>query len=155
MGVGVRVVLVVMAAMPLLAPYELLVRVDWQDRTSPSFVIAALASAGAAAVTALFLFAAVAGTGSRIVVDRRSATIASTVRSPIVRRSRVFPLGDLVDVELGVQDWSDGGPTYHVRIAMADGTLIRTGATPSRDEAEAVRAVLAGFLAAPSPGMMR
>lgn len=155
MAVGVRVVLVVMAAVPLLAPYELLVRVDWQDLASPLFVIAALVSAGAAAVSALFLVAAVAGTSSRIVVDRRSATISSSVQAPIVRRtSRVFALRDLVAIELGVQDWGDGDPTYHLRIAMADGTLLQTGSTPSRDEAEAVRAGLASLLAAPSSGMV-
>jgi hypothetical protein len=149
MRMGVRIVLGLMGVIPLLAPYELLVRPDWPGG-GPFFAFAALVSAGAVAISVLFLMAASAGTSSRIVFDRRTATITSTVQAPVVRRtSRVFPLHDVVAVEIGVEEWSDGGPTYHVRIALRGGALLRTGGVPSRDEAEAVRTRLADFLATP------
>lgn len=64
---------------------------------------------------------------------------------------RTFPVGDVVAVELGVHEWSDGGPSYHVHVAMADGRAIRTGSSPSRGEVEVVRARLKSFLPATAP----
>ena len=148
MRAGLRVVLAVMGAVPLLAPYELLVRPGWQRVADPFFAFAALVSAGAVAVSCLFLAAAVAGTSSRIVVDRRAGTVAFTSQAPVVRRStRVYALRDVVAVEVGVQDWSDGDPAHHVRLAMVDGTVLRTGSSTSCAEVEAIRARLASFLA--------
>jgi hypothetical protein len=152
MRVGLRIALAAMGAVPLLAPYELLVRVDWRDVASPAFAFAALVSLGAVAVSALFVVAAVAGTSSSIVVDRRAGTISFASQAPITPRSmRTFPVGDVAAVELGVHEWSDGGPSYHVHVAMADGRTIRTGPSPSRDEIEAVRARLASFLPETAP----
>jgi hypothetical protein len=151
MRVGMRVALALMGAVPLLAPYELLVRPDWPDAGGPFFAFAVLVSAGAVAVSVLFLMAALAGTSSRIVFDRRSETITSTVQAPLTRRtSRAFPLRDVVAVEIGAEDWSDGGPTYHVRVAMAGGHVLRTAGSPSRVEADAARERVASFLATPS-----
>jgi len=148
MRAGLRVVLAVMGAVPLLAPYELLVRPGWQRVADPFFAFAALVSAGAVAVSGLFLAAAVAGTSTRIVVDLRAGTVAFTSRAPIVRRgTRLFALRDVVAVEVGVQDWSDGDPAFHLRVAMADGTVLRTGSSTSRAAVEAIRARLASFLA--------
>jgi len=93
MRVGLRIALAAMGAVPLLAPFELLVRVDWHDLASPAFVFAALISLGAVAVGALFVFAAVAGTSSSIVVDRRAGTISFASQAPITPRSmRTFPV---------------------------------------------------------------
>jgi hypothetical protein len=141
----------ILAVVPLWAPYELLVRPGWPNPAGPFFAFAALVSAGAVAVAMLFLVAALTGTSSSLVFDRRTATITSTAQAPLVRRkSRVAPLQDVVAVEIGDHEWSDGGPTFHVRVAMADGLLLRTGATPSRHEAELVRGQVVAFLATPS-----
>jgi hypothetical protein len=147
MGVGLRVALVVVGAVPLLAPYELLVRVRWNDLASPFFVMAALVSLGAVAVSAFFMFAALAGTSSSIVVDRRAGILSFASKAPIARRiMRTCLVGDVVGVDLGVVEWSDGGPSYHVRVALSDGRVLRTGASSSRDEVEAVRVLLVSFL---------
>lgn len=146
--VGVRVALAVMAAVPLLAPYELLVRVVWRDLASPAFAFAVLVSAGAVLVSGLLVGAAVAGTSSRIVLDRRSGTVARTAWAPAVRRStRTYPLRDVVAVEPGVRDWSEGEHTYHVRLVLADDTVLETGPSRSRDHNDALRTRLVAFLA--------
>jgi hypothetical protein len=45
--------------------------------------------------------------------------------APVVRRGRrVYPLSSVTGVEVGARDWSDGAPTYHLRIVMDDGTVI-------------------------------
>jgi hypothetical protein len=145
---GVRVALAVMAAVPLLAPYELLVRLEWRDLASPAFAFAVLVSAGALLVSGLLVGAAVAGTSSRIVLDRRAGTVARTAWAPAVRRAtRTFPLRDVVAVEPGVRDWSEGAPTYHVRLVLADGTVLETGPSRSRQDTDALRTRLVGFLA--------
>jgi hypothetical protein len=149
---ALRFALVAMAVVPLLAPYELLVRTAWRDLTSPFFVVAVLVSAGAVLVSGLLLFAALAGTSSRVVLDRRAGTASFTSWAPAVpRATRVLALRDVVGVEVGARDWSDGGQSYHVRLVVADGSVWVTGSSASRDDADAIRARLVGFLAGPVP----
>ena len=143
---GLRVVLVLLAALPLLAPYELLVRVHWQDYLNPFFLLAALISAGAAVVSLLLVFAAVAGISSQLVFDRSAATLTYSFEAPVVRRtSRVYPLSAVGSVAVEERTWSDGTPTYHLRIAVDSGAVIESGSSSSRDEVEAIRARIERF----------
>ena len=64
MARGTRLLFALLALFPLLAPYELIWRVRWTDYMSPFFLIAAIISAGAVTLSALLVFAAVAGLSS-------------------------------------------------------------------------------------------
>lgn len=151
MGAGLRIALAAMAAVPLLAPYELLLRPGWPHLAGPALVVPTIVSLGAIVVSGVLLAAAVAGTSSRIVVDRRAGTVAFASQAPVARRrTRVFALRDVVGVELGVQDWSDGDATYRVGVVMADGTVLRTGPSTSRADIAEIRERLASFVASPT-----
>ena len=149
MRVGMRVLLAALGLFPLLAPYELLIRIDWDHFMNPFFFLAAFVSAGATALSALLFFAAVAGLSSKIVFDRRTATFSYSSEAPVVRRTRqVQPLSDVRSIEVGVRDWSDSAPTYYLVVTVKDGTVFESGSSWSRDEIERIRGRVDQFLKA-------
>jgi len=149
MRVGMRVLLSALGLFPLLAPYELLIKIDWEHFMNPFFFLAAFISAGATALSAFFFFAAVAGLSSKIVFDRHTEKFSYSREATVVRRTRqVQPLSAVRNIEVGVRDWSDGAPTYHLSVIVKDGTVFESGSSWSRDEIEWIRRRVEQFLAA-------
>jgi hypothetical protein len=148
MRVGMRVLLAALGLFPLLAPYELLIKPDWEHFMSPFFFLAASVSAGAAALSAFLFVAAVGGLSSRMVFDRRAATFSYSSEAPALRRAtQARPLADVRSIEVGVRDWSDSAPTYHLRVTVKDGAIFESGSSWSRDEIERIRSRVDQFLA--------
>ncbi|MGK2905275.1 MAG: hypothetical protein ACSLFH_02885 [Desulfuromonadales bacterium] len=144
-----RILLAALGFFPLLAPYELLIRIDWAHFMNPVFFLAAFISAGATALSAFLFFAAVAGLSSKIVFDRHTATFSYSSEAPVVRRTRqVQPLSEVRNTEVSVRDWSDSAPTYHLSITVKDGTVFESGSSWSREEIEWIRGRVDHFLAA-------
>ena len=56
------------------------------------------------------------------------------------------PLSSVRAIEVETHDWSDGAPSYSLKITMADGIAIGSAASGSREEVERVRARVEGFL---------
>lgn len=150
MHAGMRIALAVPGLFPLLAPYELLIKTDWAYFLHPFFFFAALVSAGAVALGALLFFSAVAGLSSSMVFDRRAATFSYAQQAPVVRRStQVWPLTAVRNTELGVREWSDGAPSYYLRVILQDGSTFESGSSWVRDEIDRIREQVEQFLAAP------
>jgi hypothetical protein len=148
MRVGMRVVILLLALIPWLAPYELLLKIEWTRFVHPFFAFALLVSLGAVAVSALFAFAALAGLSSRIVLDAESRSITVTEVAPVIPlRTRVRPLSSVRGVEVETHDWSDGAPSYSLEIEMADGESFASGSSWSRDDVERARVRVEAFLA--------
>lgn len=148
MRLGMRVFLALLAIFPVIAPYELLVRVDWQHYINPFFFCAAFISAGAIAVSVFFVLAAFAGLSSRIIFDKSNSSLTHSFEAPVVRRTRrTYPLAALAKVETIERDWSDGSPTYHLEVVLDDGTVIESGSSWSRTEIDAIRIHVVRFLA--------
>lgn len=149
MRVRTRVLFAVLGFFPLVAPYELLIRTNWEHYLNPFFVLSAFIAAGATVVSALLFYAAIAGLSSTMVFDKSAATFNYSSQSPIVRRSRLaYSLSAVRSVEVGLRDWSDGAPSYHLNVIMSDGTVFESGASWLRDDIEAIRGVVNTFLAA-------
>ncbi|MDZ4181002.1 MAG: hypothetical protein U1E29_17515 [Coriobacteriia bacterium] len=145
---GVRLLLAAFSLIPLLAPYELLVRVKWESLLHPFFIFAALISAGAIAVSGLLLFAAVAGLSARMVFDLARGTVTYSTTAPVIRmRTSVFPLAAIGRIEVGAREWSDGEPTYHLRISMVGESVIEIGSARNRGAVEQIASSLDAFLA--------
>jgi hypothetical protein len=127
---GARWVLAALSLFPLLAPYELLLRISWQSYWHPFFLLAALVSAGAVALSLLLLFAAVAGLSTRMLFDAAESNFTYTARAPILRTSRVqHPLSSLQRVEVGTSEWSEGAPSYFLRVVMDSGEAFSSGSS--------------------------
>ncbi|MBE0596829.1 MAG: hypothetical protein IH614_06155 [Desulfuromonadales bacterium] len=143
---GSRLLFAILGLIPLLAPYELLWRIRWESYLHPFFLLAAVVAAGAVAVSGLFIFAGIAGLATRIVLDRASETFTSTVAAPVVaRRTRIYPLSSLAEVDIRVHEWSDGAPSFSLRFTMADGTTVEAASSWSRTEVERGRAQVEEF----------
>jgi hypothetical protein len=149
---GQRLLFGLLALFPLLAPYELLWRIQWTEYWNLFFLLAAFISAGALALSAFLVFAAVAGLSSRISLDAAGSTLTFTEVAPVVpRRTRVFPLAAIASVDLRIYDWSDSAPSYALSFTMVDGPTFTSGSSWSRAEVEGYRAQVAAFLDRESP----
>lgn len=149
MRAGMRVVLAALGLFPLLAPYELLIKIDWEHFMNPFFFLAVFISAGATVLSAILFFASVAGLSSKIGFDRHTATLSYSREAPVVRLTRqVRPLAAVRSIEVGVRNWSDGAPTYHLRVVVKDGTVFESGSSWSRGEIERIRGRVDQFLPA-------
>ena len=149
---GLRAFYLLIGLVPLAAPYELLIKPGWQTIFHPFFALAAIISGGAVALSALFVWIAVAGIESSARFDRRRRTLTTVERAPIMpTRTRTRPLDELRAIEVEKTEWSDSGPTYSLRLECADGQKLKLLASYARpEEAEAVRRHLGRFLAEPS-----
>jgi hypothetical protein len=148
MPVGRRIVFALIALIPLLAPYELLYRVQWNDYWNPFFLFAALICVGAVALSGLLLFVAVAGLSSRMVFDRMHSSFTYSEVAPLVpQRTRVFPLSSIESIQVRTHEWSDGAPSYSMTVRMEHGATFETSSLWSREEIEQVKDQTETFLA--------
>ena len=144
---GARFELAILGLFPLLAPYELLLRIDWQSYLHPFFLLAAFVSTGAASLSAFLFFAAVAGLSSRMVFDGVRSTFTFSAQAPLVRRSKsLYPMSALERVDVATREWSDGAPTYHLRVVTSEGKIFETGSSWSREEVEMIKKGVDAFL---------
>ena len=134
---GKRLLFALLALFPLIAPYELMLRVGWTDYWHPFFALAALISAGAIALSGFFVFAAVAGLSTRMTLDAARATFTYTQVAPVVpKRSEVFPLSSIQSVHVRTHEWSEGSPSYSLTVEMSDGSTFESGSSWSREDIE-------------------
>ena len=147
MPVGKRIFLALLSLIPLLAPYELLWRVQWHDYWNPVFLLFAIVSAGAIAVSGLFLFAALAGLSSQMSFNALRSTFTYSERAPIVpQRTQVLPLSSIKSIHIRTQEWSDGSPSYSLRVTMFNGAVFDSGSSESRQEIEQAKVQVEAFL---------
>jgi hypothetical protein len=146
-GWGMRLFLAVAGCFPLLAPYELLIKVTWTHYANLFFIFAAIISAGAIALSGALFFAAIAGQQSQIILDKPSATFCYTSVGLMGRPTRrIYPLEQVARVEVGVQSWSDGPPTHSIQVVMCDGRVFKSGSTESQAWIMAIQRRMTQFL---------
>jgi len=142
-----RVLLLLLSLFPLLAPYQLIYLPDWQSYWNVYFLFVALISLGAMAVSAFFVWAAIAGLSTELRFDKNSNTFTYIQQAPVVRPQRTdYPLASIKSVEMEKTEWTDGGPSYHVNIEMIDGRKFTPGSSWSRVETEQERDRVMVFL---------
>lgn len=147
MPLGSRIVIGLAGAIPLLAPYELLVLPGWERALSPAFLFALIISAGAVVVSGLFVFAAIAGLNERMRFDAGAAVFTYVRSAPVLPLKSVsLPFGAIDRVEVAVHTWSEGPDTFSIRVVAADGRMFDSASSESRAEvegyAEHIRALL-------------
>ncbi len=153
MPIGKRLAFLVLALVPLLAPYQLLIAPGWEGILNPYFAFAALVSLGALAVSTFLVWAAIAGIESTARFDRGRRTLTTAAGAPVMPlQTRAYALDDVRAIEVDTTEWSDGGPSYTLRIDTADGQAFKLLAGFEKDEVEEIRRHISRFLAAPSVG---
>lgn len=147
MPVGRRVLFGLLAIFPLLAPYELLLKPGWESILNPFFGFAALISLGALCLSAFLVWAAIAGLESRARFDLPHRTLTTAYWAPVVPLTmRPYSLNDLRAVRLETIEWSEGSPSYSLRIETTDGRSLRLMGEYDRPEVEAIQSRIASFL---------
>jgi hypothetical protein len=147
LSTGQRVFFFLASLVPLLAPYELILKPEWSDSLNLFFLFAAFISAGALLVSALLLWAALAGLDTRLRFDRTRRTFSHSAGAPIVRwRTTVRPIEQIARLEVETHDWSEGAPSYSFRVLLADGREFTSGSSWSRQEIEDVVERVSAFL---------
>jgi len=147
MPVGRRVLFGLLALIPLLAPYELLLKPGWENILNPFFGFAAIISLGAILVSAFLLWAAIAGLESRARFDLQPRSLTTAFWAPIVPLTvRTYSLNDLQTVEVETTEWSDSGPSYSLLIKTIDGRTLRLLGEYDKSGVESVRSRIAHFL---------
>lgn len=144
---GARVVLLALSVFPWLAPYELIVKPDWQGYWNVPCLLAAIVSVGALAVSFLLVWAAVAGLNSVLRIDKTEGTLTYSSGGPVVRwRSARRSMDEIADLEIGEREWSDGGPSYFLVVRMVGGETFKSGSSWSRKEIEDIHGRVSSFL---------
>jgi hypothetical protein len=60
----------------------------------------------------------------------------------------VHALSDIRGVGVGVREWSDGAPSFYLRVTTNDGSVFDTASSWSRDEVERIRNRISEYLGA-------
>jgi hypothetical protein len=128
---------------PLLAPYELLVKPGWTDVPNLAWAFSLVVSLGAAAVSAILLLVAILGINRRVEFNAVSGTIRIAESHLLKRRQeRELPFFEVAGIELVSHDWSDGPSTYDLRLVPKAGKAFAFGDFSKRADAETVLASL-------------
>jgi hypothetical protein len=144
---GNRILFLLLSFFPLLAPYELLFRIRWTEYWNFFFLFAAVISAGAVALSAFLVWAAVAGMNTEMVFDRRQGLFYFAAQAPVLRRRvQEHPLASVKELAIETHEWSDGAPSYSLKALLADGSAVSLSACWSRVEVESVRDQAAAFI---------
>ncbi|HQQ76753.1 MAG TPA: hypothetical protein PLB01_05320 [Thermoanaerobaculia bacterium] len=147
MLVGKRILFFLLGLFPLIAPYELLLEPRWTGYANVFFLFMALVSLGALCVSALLVWAAVAGIASRMTFDRGRRLFTYTAWAPVMgTRTSRCPLDAIAAVEVQTHEWSDGAPSYSLNVVMKDERTFRTSSSWSRKEVETLRRRVEAFL---------
>jgi hypothetical protein len=126
------------SALPLLAPYELLIKPAWSNYLSWAWLFAATISLCALAVSTMLLLTATMGISRRVQFDTEAKMVRVT-ESSLILRPRVFTYSFLQvgEIEVLCNDWSDGPSTYELRLAPGAGKPFTFGYFIMRVDAEA------------------
>jgi hypothetical protein len=151
MPTGTRFVLGLLALFPLMAPYDLLLRLHWAGSLDIFTLFGVVISAGALALSLLLGFAALAGLSTRLAFDATRSTFTYSAVAPLIRQMRVFPLSAVARVEVRTNGWSEGAPSYSLAVTVADGRTFSTGSSWELEEVERARDLIEALLAQSRP----
>ena len=136
MAPAFRVVVFVIGFFPLIAPYELLIKPNWQG-FSLFMILPIIISLGATSIGLTFMAAGLLGLNHALHFDAASKTafyIYETAITPLRRRQ--YDFAEVATVDIHVHTWDSGPDTYGLRVTFADGRKVEVGSFPDKDEAD-------------------
>ncbi len=145
---GKRVLFILLALFPLLAPYELLIRPGWTSYLNFIFILSLVISLGALFLSGFLIFAAVAGLSTQLRFSASERTLTYLREAPIVPlRRELIAFDSISRVEVEKHDWSDGDPTYSLRVTLEDGRTFKSGSVWNQTEINHASQRIEGLLA--------
>ena len=134
---GLRIFLTIVGLFPIfLAPYELLIRPQWNG-FSMYLIIPILVSIGGILLGGLFLAAGLFGLNQTLVFVKETRLIHYSYESAIVPlRRKTYPFRDIAKILVNTHDWTDSPSTYSLQFIFRDERKIETGSFEKRIDAE-------------------
>lgn len=131
-----RPFLFLLGFVPLLAPYELLIRPTWPYGYSIGLLFVVLISAGAVYVSVLFWSAAIWGLNKYACFDAAAQKFTYGYETGATKyREKIIPFAQIEEVRLKTNSWTDGPPSYGMAVKIA-GERMKTLSVPSKEGAE-------------------
>jgi hypothetical protein len=153
MNLGKRVFFLLLALFPLLAPYQLILRTGWTSFFNFIFLLALVISLGAIFLSGFFVFTAVAGLSTLLRFDTHQRVFTYTQAAPIVPLTRKrLPFDQINRLEVEEHDWSDGSPTFSLRVHTKDESSFKSGSFWNKQEAHRLADKVEKLLAQSSAG---
>ncbi len=131
-----RLIIFLVSFFPLLAPYELFVKIRWENYFNLPFFISLLFSVLATVFSLFIMFIAFFAQNQYVCIDR-DKSILTYGWSDALRayRETVYRFEELFPPELVMHPWSDGPTTYNILIKTRTGLKISFGDFESKENA--------------------
>lgn len=127
MSAGLRVLMVLLAALPLLAPYELLMKPHWQGY-GIAWGFALVISLGAVAVSLLLVAAGLLGLNRKLTIDAGEQAVHYAYESALMPlRGRRYGFAEVSRVWIETHDWTDGPASHGICFSFQDGRKVEVG----------------------------
>ena len=134
-----RILLFLIGLLPLLAPYELLIKPQWADDFyfSPIFWLSLLISAGAMALTFFAVFAALYGLNQRVRFDADGQLITHGFEAALLPyRERRYPFSAVETLCVKRHEWIESPTTYSLALKVEGVREVEFGNFTTEEDAE-------------------
>ena len=139
-GRGTRIFIGLLGLVPLIAPYDLLVKARWNSYFNFPFLLALIVSIGAVFVSVMFVYAAAFSMSIKITLDRRAQVFRHSTETPTIRnKTEEHPLSHIQRLDVRETNWSDGPPSYNLQFVMEGNKVYEVGPFNSLAEVDQTR----------------
>jgi hypothetical protein len=146
MPLAARLLILAAGLVPLLAPYELLIKPTWQE-FSLIWLFALVISAGAIATGLLAICVAVFGMSQHIRFDAASRGLTYSFKTAGGRHGeKEYPFSDIERLRVRTHHWTDGPATYNLALKLRATREIEFGRFVVQGDAERYLSVLTGMI---------
>ena len=146
MPLGARLLILGAGLLPLLAPYELLIKPTWQE-FSLIWLFALSISAGAIATSLLAICVAMFGMSQHIRFDSTSRGLTYSFRTAGGRHGeKQYSFSDIETLAVRTHHWSEGPATYNLALKLRATREIEFGRFGVQTDAERYLSMLTGMI---------
>jgi hypothetical protein len=133
----VRIVFLLFGFIPLLAPYELLIKPSWNGKFSIGMIFFLIISIGAISISIYFISAALFGRSQRFQFDGANRVVRYRFKSIInpLREER-YDFSQIEVLKIKVNEWDSRSDSYDISMKIRGKPEMKFGDFQSRQEAE-------------------
>jgi hypothetical protein len=147
MGLGTRIFIGLLGLVPLIGPYDLLVKARWNSYFNFPFLLVLIVSIGSVFISAMFVYMGTFATSIKITLDRRTQVFRHASEAPTIRnKTEEHPLSHIQRLEVRETNWSDGPPNYNLQFVMEGDKVYEVGPFNSLAEVDQTRQQAQQFL---------
>jgi hypothetical protein len=128
MGIGTRIFIGLLGLVPLIAPYDFLVKARWNSYFNFPFLLVLIISIGAVFISAMFVYMAAFSMSIKVTLDRRTQVFRHSSEAPTIRnKTEEHPLSHIQRLDVRETNWSDGPPSYYLQFVMEGNKVYEVG----------------------------